>query len=167
VAADYAFRTTFEIAAPPPLVFEAVLAPERWLTDLHHVRSLERLETGGADREGSRYRTTVSAASPYRLRWEMTAERVVAPERIEWRAEGDLTGHGTWELVPTATGTEVISTARLRTTRWWMNLLEPLARPLFVRNHDVVMRAGIDTLAAHLEADVTRFERGDVVASRR
>jgi uncharacterized protein YndB with AHSA1/START domain len=167
VAADYAFRTTFELAAPPPLVFEAVLAPERWLTDLDHVRSLERLEAGGVDREGSRYRTTVSAASPYRLRWEMTAERVVAPERIEWRAEGDLTGHGTWELVPTATGIEVISTARLRTTRWWMNLLEPLARPLFVRNHDVVMRAGIDTLAAHLDADVTRFERGDVVASRR
>jgi uncharacterized protein YndB with AHSA1/START domain len=167
VTADYAFRTVFELAAPPTLVFDAVLAPERWLTDLDHVRSLERLEPGGADREDSRYRTTVAAASPYRLRWEMTAERVVAPERIEWRAEGDLTGHGTWELASTATGTEVISTARLRTTRWWMNLLEPLARPLFVRNHDVVMRAGIDTLAAHLDADVTRFERGDVVTSRR
>jgi uncharacterized protein YndB with AHSA1/START domain len=167
VAADYAFRTVFELTAPQADVFEAVLAPERWLTDLHHVRSLERLETGGADREGSRYRTTVVAASPYRLRWEMTAVRVVAPERIEWRAEGDLTGQGTWDLAPTASGTEVTSTARLRTTRWWMSLLEPVARPLFVRNHDVVMRAGIDTLAAHLDADVTRFDRGDVVASRR
>jgi uncharacterized protein YndB with AHSA1/START domain len=167
VGADYAFRTVFELAAPPTEVFEAVLAPDRWLTDLDHVRSLERLEPGGGEHEGSRYRITVSAASPYRLRWEMTAVRVVAPELIEWRAEGDLAGHGTWELGPTATGTEVISTAQLRTTRWWMNLLEPLARPLFIRNHDVVMRAGIATLAAHLAADVTRFERGAVVASRR
>jgi hypothetical protein len=167
VAAPYAFRTVFELAAPRTDVFEAALAPERWLTGLDHVRDLERLEPGGSDGEGVRYRTTVAAASPYRLRWEMTAVHVVAPERIEWHAEGDLTGRGIWQLVPTAAGTEVTSEARLRTTRWWMNLLEPVARPLFVRNHDIVMRAGIDTLAAHLDAEVTRFERGSLVASGR
>jgi uncharacterized protein YndB with AHSA1/START domain len=167
VAADYAIRTVFAVAAPIEDVFEAVLAPHRWLTRMHHVRDLEPLAAGGPDGEGTRYRTTVSAALPYQLRWEMEAVRVLAPELIEWRAEGDLSGVGTWELSTVGGGTEVCSNARLRTTRWWMALLEPVARPLFVRNHDVVMRAGVDTLADHLGAEVTRYERGDVLAVRR
>ncbi len=30
----------------------------------------------------------------------------------------------------------------IRTTRWWMNLLAPLARGIFKSNHDIVMRSG-------------------------
>jgi uncharacterized protein YndB with AHSA1/START domain len=162
VAPEYAFHTVFALDAPVEDVFDAVLAPDRWLPDLPHVRDLERLDPGGADAARVRYRTAVAAPlSPYRLRWEMEAVRVVTPDRIEWQADGDLAGRGSWELIPLATGTEVTSVARLRTTRWWMALLEPVARPLFVRNHDVVMRAGIDTLADHLGAAVTRYERGD------
>jgi hypothetical protein len=167
VAADYGFRAVFELTALREEVFDAALAPERWLADLHHVRRIERLTPGAADGRGARYRTTVAAASPYRLRWEMTAERVVAPELIAWRAEGDLAGSGVWELEATGAGTRVVSTAHLATTRWWMNLLEPVARPLFVRNHDVVMRAGVETLAGHLDAEVRCFERGDLVTADR
>jgi hypothetical protein len=154
VAGDYVFRSVFELTAPRTAVFDAALAPERWLPELHHVRRVERLAPGAADGQGARYRTIVSAAAPYRLGWEMTAVRVVAPELIRWRAEGDLAGSGVWELESTGAGTRVTSTAHLRTTRWWMNLLEPVARPLFVRNHDVVMRAGVETLAGQLGAEV-------------
>jgi hypothetical protein len=167
VAADYSFRTSFELSAPPTEVHTAALSPERWLSRMPHVRELVQLADGGAEGDGARYRTTVAAAAPYRLRWEMEAVRVVTPERIEWLAEGDLSGRGIWELTPSVTGTEVVSSAILRTTRWWMNLLEPLARPLFVRNHDLVMRAGVDALATHLDAEVTRYERGDLVTTRR
>ena len=30
----------------------------------------------------------------------------------------------------------------MRTTKAWMNLLAPVARPVFARNHDYVMRSG-------------------------
>jgi hypothetical protein len=33
-----------------------------------------------------------------------------------------------------------------------MNLLSPLAKPLFLRNHDAIMRAGGIGLARHLNA---------------
>jgi hypothetical protein len=167
VAARYTFRTVFVLAAAPAAVTAAVLAPERWLPELRYVRALERLADGDGDHRGPRYRVTVAAAAPYRLRWEMEAARVVPSERLDWRAEGDLTGRGTWQLRPVGTGTEVVSTAQLHTTRWWMNLLEPIARPLFSRNHDLVMRAGVDALAAHLDAEVRRYERGDLVTSSR
>jgi hypothetical protein len=35
----------------------------------------------------------------------------------------------------------------VKTTEWWMNLLAPIARPLFAWNHDVVMRQGGEGLA--------------------
>jgi hypothetical protein len=167
VAAGYTFRTTFELGAVPGDVLAAVLAPERWLGALRHVRELERLRAGEGER-GPTYRTTVAAVMPpYRLRWDMEATRLIAAERIEWRAEGDLHGTGTWRFTPTLAGTEVVSEAQLATTRRWMKLLEPLARPVFVRNHDLVMRAGVDALASHLGTQVRRYECGDVVMAGR
>jgi hypothetical protein len=166
VAARYTFRTVFVLAAAPGEVTAAVLAPSPWLTGLGHVRELERLADGHGER-GPRYRVTVAAAlPPYRLRWELEAVRVVPGRHLDWRATGDLEGEGSWQLRAADAGTEVISTARLHTTRRWMNLLAPVARPLFVRNHDLVMRAGIDALAGHLDAEVHRYDRGELVTAR-
>jgi hypothetical protein len=40
----------------------------------------------------------------------------------------------------------------VRTTRAWMNALAPVARPLFTRSHDRVMRQGGEGLARRLGA---------------
>jgi hypothetical protein len=166
VAARYTFRNVFVLAATPGAVTAAVLAPEPWLAGLGHVRELERLATGH-DGRGPRYRVTVAAAlPPYRLRWELEAVRVVPGRTLDWCAAGDLEGEGSWQLTATDVGTEVVSTARLHTTRWWMNLLAPVARPLFVRNHDLVMRAGVDALARHLDAEVHRYDRGELATAQ-
>jgi hypothetical protein len=166
VGARYTFRTAFVLAADPAAVTAAVLVPEPWLTGLGHVRELDRLADGHGER-GPRYRVTVAAAlPPYRLRWELEAVRVVPGRTLDWCAAGDLAGDGTWQLTATDAGTEVVSTARLHTTRRWMNLLAPVARPLFVRNHDLVMRAGVDALARHLDAEVHRYDRGELVTAR-
>jgi hypothetical protein len=39
---------------------------------------------------------------------------------------------------------------RISTTQAWMNLLAPLARPVFVWNHDTIMKEGGRAIAAHL-----------------
>ena len=38
----------------------------------------------------------------------------------------------------------------VRTTKAWMNVIGPVARPLFAYNHDVVMRWGGEGLAQRL-----------------
>jgi hypothetical protein len=167
VAARYTFRTVFLLAADPDEVTTAVLTPEPWLAGLGHVRELEPLAPTRSER-GPRYRVTVAAAvPPYRLRWELEAVRVVPGRTLDWVAAGDLEGEGSWQLTATDGGTEVVSTARLHTTRRWMNLLAPVARPLFVRNHDLVMRAGVDALARHLDAEVRGYGPGELVTTRR
>jgi len=40
---------------------------------------------------------------------------------------------------------------QVRTTRLWMNLLAPLAKPLFRWNHDAIMQAGGIGLTRHLQ----------------
>lgn len=157
--ATYRFVSRFVLSCGPSVVFAAVLEPEPWLGALDHVRRLERLDAGDERAVGRRYATVVGA-SPYRLRWVMEAVAVEPDRRIQWVADGDLSGRGTWELVATAPGTLVTSTWQVHTTPWWMRVLAPVARPLFVRNHDRVMLAGARRLATYLRADLVSFSTG-------
>jgi hypothetical protein len=80
----------------------------------------------------------------------MRLTRVEPMSLIEGEAIGELTGTGRWHL----TESEGLTTARydwnVSTTKAWMNLLAPVARPLFKWNHDVVMNWGAEGLANKL-----------------
>jgi hypothetical protein len=73
---------------------------------------------------------------------------------MEGDAEGDLTGRGRWRLFEQGGMTAVLYEWDVRTTKPWMNAVAPLARPLFERNHDVVMRWGGEGLARRLGAEL-------------
>ena len=47
----------------------------------------------------------------------------------------------------------------VETTKRWMNLLAPIARPLFEWNHNVVMNWGAEGLEKRLGASVSNLER--------
>lgn len=164
----YRFVSRFVVTSPPAEVFRAVMEPEAWLSGLRHVRRLEHLADGDRDGIGSIYATEVTAV-PYRLRWQMEAVEVVPDVLLAWAATGDLAGRGTWTLSALPPGTLVTSRWDVRTTPPWMRLLRPLAAPLFVSNHDRVMRAGAELLADHLGAELTSFScsvtRGQAVGA--
>lgn len=86
------------------------------------------------------------------LPWfRLRVTRIERPYLIEGRASGELAGVGTWRLYE-GHGTAIVYDWRVRTTKWWMNLFGPLARPAFSWNHDVVMRQGGKGLAEELGA---------------
>jgi hypothetical protein len=77
--------------------------------------------------------------------------RVEKLKLIEARAYGELEGHGLWQfesLGPDTTGVQY--DWRVKTTKAWMNLLAPIARPFFQWNHDVIMGWGEDGLKRRL-----------------
>jgi hypothetical protein len=80
----------------------------------------------------------------------MRTTAVERPQRIEGRASGELEGLGVWTLRADGGWTEVRYDWSVRTTKRWMNLLTPVARPFFAWNHDVVMRWGGEGLARKL-----------------
>jgi hypothetical protein len=67
---------------------------------------------------------------------------------------GERAGTGRWTLTPDDGGTLVRHNWDVRTTRWWMNLLAPIARPAFNWNHDQLMLDGGQSLARRLGAEL-------------
>jgi hypothetical protein len=83
----------------------------------------------------------------------MCSTRVEHRRLLEGVASGELAGTGRWRFFTAAGGvTAVTYEWDVHTTAWWMNLVSPVARPLFAWNHNHVMRAGAEGLARRLGA---------------
>ena len=152
--ADYVFLTAWRIAAPRAAVFDVIHASESWPEWWDGVESVVKLEEGDADGRGSLGRYRWRSAMRYRLEFEMRITRVDRPARMDGDAVGELSGTGCWWLYEDDGATAVLFEWRVRTSRWWMNALAPVARPVFRWNHDRLMRAGARGLARRLRVEL-------------
>jgi len=148
--AQYDFVTIWHVDAPVEQVFDALSASEKWPEWWQGVEAVEELAPGDADGVGNLRRYTWKSKLPYRLIFDMRTTRVDRPYVLEGVAEGELDGRGLWTLTPRGNGTEIRYDWRVQTTRLWMNLLAPVAKPIFRWNHDVVMAWGGEGLARRL-----------------
>jgi uncharacterized protein YndB with AHSA1/START domain len=152
--AQYEFLTTWCLDAPIDRVWDALYESERWPEWWRGVERVQVLEPGDADRVGELSRYTWKSRLPYRLEFDMRTTRVERPFLVEGTAQGELAGQGRWRLFEARGTTAVTYEWTVETTERWMNLLAPLARPVFAWNHDVVMRNGGVGLARRLGANL-------------
>ena len=152
--ADYVFLTAWRVAAPRDDVFGVIHESERWPEWWEGVESVVKLEDGDAEGRGSLGRYRWRSAMRYRLQFEMRITRVDRPARMDGEAVGELSGTGSWRLYEDDGSTAVLFEWRVRTSRWWMNALAPVARPVFKWNHDRLMRAGGRGLARRLGVEL-------------
>ena len=148
--ADYSFVTLWRFRSPLEPVWDTLYRPEEWPAWWRGVERVERVEPGDDQGIGTLRRYTWRSRLPYRLAFHMRLTRVEPLSLIEGEAFGELNGTGRWRLTHAAGVTDVRYDWDVRTTRPWMNLLAPVARPLFRWNHDVVMGWGADGLARKL-----------------
>jgi hypothetical protein len=97
---------------------------------------------------------------PYRLGFDIQVRRIQPPTTLEAVATGELEGVGRWTLTPDDGGTLVRYDWDVRTTKWWMNLAAPVARPVFAWNHDALMREAAEGLARRLDAELQLPDSG-------
>lgn len=150
----YSFLSRWCIAAPRERVFELLHASERWPEWWRGVESVVKLEDGDEEGRGSLGRYVWRSAVPYRLAFEVRITEVARPHTLAGEAVGELTGGGRFTLSERDGLTTVQFAWDVHTTRAWMNVLAPLARPLFRWNHDWVMRQGARGLARRLGAEL-------------
>ena len=143
----YRFLTTWLLEAPIDPVWEAIYDAERWPEWWRGVESVVELEPGGQDKVGSVSRHRWRSALPYTVQFDSRTTRVERPWLIEGEASGELAGEGRWRLFERDGLTAVLYEWDVRTTKSWMNLLAPVARPAFRWNHNRVMRQGGEGLA--------------------
>ena len=145
--AEYRFLTTWLLESPREPVFEAIYAQERWPEWWRGVEAADEIHPGDAGRIGAVSRMVWRSFLPYRVEFEVTTTRVERPHLLEGRAVGELEGVGRWRLFEHDGVTAVLYEWNVGTTRAWMNLLAPVARPVFAWNHDWVMARGGEGLA--------------------
>jgi uncharacterized protein YndB with AHSA1/START domain len=150
--AEYAFLTTWLIGAPVRRVWDAIYDAETWPTWWWAVTHTRELEPGGEGGVGKVFAIGWRSRLPYVLEFRITVTRIEPPHLMEGRAVGDLSGVGRWRLFEADGATAVLYEWNVGTTKRWMNLVAPFARPVFHYNHDWVMRNGGRGLARMLDA---------------
>lgn len=148
--ARYEFLTTWLLRAPRALVWDTLQDTVGWPEWWHGVESVVELDGGDGARVGSRYRVRWRSFVPYSIEFDFEVERVELPVLMSGRATGDLEGSGTWRLYEQDGVTAVTYDWRVSTAKPWMNLVAPLARPVFEWNHNWVMARGGEGLARRL-----------------
>ena len=150
--ARFQFVTVWRIEAPLPQVCDAVSRCLYWPDWWRGVESVEEFDPGDEEGIGSLRRFTWRGRLPYRLTFDVRVTRIVPLTMLEGHASGEVEGIGRWRFSSEGDITVVCYEWRIRTRRLWMNLIAPLARPLFKWNHDQVMRQGAEGMARLLNA---------------
>ncbi|HEX3874641.1 MAG TPA: SRPBCC family protein [Solirubrobacteraceae bacterium] len=147
----YGFLSTWCIDAPIDDVWRALADSDGYPGWWKAAISVEQLEPGDRFGVGRVDRFAWRGRLPYTLHFDIRVTRVEPGLLIEGHATGELEGVGVWRLYA-GRGTAVVYDWRVQTTPAWMNLIGPVARPVFVWNHDFVMNQGARGLAGALGA---------------
>lgn len=148
--AEYQFLTRWHLDAPIDEVWAAIRDVESYPKWWKYVAEAEQMTPGDEKGLGERLRYHWTSALPYTFDFQTETTKSEPPRLLETTATGDIEGFGRWELAEAEQGTVVHYTWNVRTTEAWINALAPLAKPIFVWNHGMLMRAGGEGLARHL-----------------
>jgi uncharacterized protein YndB with AHSA1/START domain len=145
--ADYRFLTTWLLESPREPVFDAIYDQAGWPSWWRGVEEASEVRPGDESGVGTVARMVWKSLLPYRVEFEVTTTHVERPHLLQADAVGELTGVGRWRLFEDDGVTAVLYEWNVATSRAWMNLLTPVARPVFEWNHDWVMARGGEGIA--------------------
>ncbi len=162
--AEYHLLTIWRIEAPLEEVYAAIEDSLRWPDWWPSVRKVEQLADGNAKGIDSVRRYAWQGRLPYRVVFDVRATRIEQNIAIEGVATGDLDGSGRWKFSSQGKLSVVHYEWHVHSKRWWMNLVAPVARTIFVRNHAQIMVQGGKALAKLLKAPLVGQENTDLTA---
>jgi uncharacterized protein YndB with AHSA1/START domain len=142
----YHLISTWRLAAPPGAVYQALRDVDRYPHWWPQVRQVHRL-----DEKAGRLR--IRSVLPYDL--VMTARDRYQDEAagvLEAELAGDQAGWSRWTVSPAGAGSRAVFEEEVRPGKAVMRRLALPARPLFLANHAVMMRAGERGLRHYLAA---------------
>lgn len=140
--AQYKFVDHWYIKAPREEVFRYVADARtypQWWPVYPKVEVLREVEPG---QPGGKGRLLVKSALGYTLQLEAETVAIEPPRYIKTIVTGQLAGTGEWEFSQEGDTTHAIFTWIVESHHWLLNILEPIAKPLFAWSHDDASRKG-------------------------
>lgn len=162
--AEYRLLTIWRIEAPLEAVYAAIHNSPHWPVWWPGVQKVEQVAAGDASGINSVLRYVWQGQLPYQMVFEVRATRIDKCVAIEGAVQGDLEGVGRWHFISEGTVSVVQYEWHVRSTRLWMNLIAPFARPMFIRNHGILMRQGAEGLARLLDVPLVSQKSIDLMA---
>lgn len=163
--AEYHLLTTWRVEAPLERVYQAIHDSLSWPDWWHGVQRVEQVATGDADGIDSVWRYFWRGRLPYQVVFDACITRVETLVALEGSTRGDLEGVGRWDFSRQGAVSTIRCEWHVRSTRWWMNLIAPVARSIFIRNHARVMEQGGRGLASLLGVPLVSQETVDLHAA--
>lgn len=163
--AEYRLLTIWRIEAPLEDVYTAIHNSLLWPDWWPSVREVREIADGQADGINSVRRYAWQGQLPYRVVFDVRTTRIDSLVAIEGTARGDLEGGGRWNFSRQGAISVVHYEWHVRSKRWWMNLVAPLARSIFIRNHAQIMEQGGKALARRLKAPLGEYRTIDLMAA--
>ncbi len=161
---EFRLLTIWRFEAPLQVVYAAIHDSPRWPDWWPGVKTVELITRGNADGIHSVLRYRLHGHLPYRMTFMVRATRIEPGVSIEGTVQGDLAGIGRWRFYRQGGLCIVEYEWHVLCTRWWMSLMAPFARAMFIRNHNIVMRQGAEGLARRLGARLVSEENVDLMA---
>jgi hypothetical protein len=151
----YRFTDDWYVAADPHVARDLLRRVEEWPTwwpssvSVHPVAALDPRSTGDA------WRFTFQTRLPYRMSFQADLVRE-EPLAVETTVVGRVRGEGCWRVDPVDEGCRVHFDWLVDPQVPWMRLLSPVARPVFIWNHESLMAEGARAFAEELGVAMPR-----------
>lgn len=152
--AHFEFISHWRIRSPLEPVWARINDYETWPAWWRGVEEVNVVRRGAADHVGALNNQVWKSALPYRLRFQIEITKVEPMHVIEVAADGELRGTGVMSFATEGDITVVTFVWKVETTSTWMNMLAPVAAPLFRWNHGAIMDWGAESLAKKLGAEL-------------
>lgn len=110
----------------------------RWWAKVY--KKIAKIKDAPAGMPGAKYEITVGGFLPYSLTIENEVTCIDKPHRIEFAAEGDLSGKGIWLFHRVEEGTEIIFDWQVAANKPLVKWFSFLLKPLFRANHGYCVR---------------------------
>lgn len=147
---SYEFVSVWRVAATMDRTWSAINDYKSWPRWWPGVLDVVELEPGDDDGIGAVHRSVWKSKLPYRLEFDTRVVKIETHRLIEVEAFGELQGSGLWQFFATEGEVKIQYDWSVRTSKRWMNLIAPVARPFFEWNHDVIMGWGENGLKEYL-----------------
>lgn len=151
---NYRLTTHWRLPAKLPAVWDAIRHSEQWPSWWPSVQRVTELAPGDESGVGNLRSYRWRGLLPYTLAFDIEVIRIEKYRLIEGVARGELRGVGLWAFSEQGDATCVRHDWNVETTSRWMNLLAPIARPLFEWNHTRVMQQGEARLNQRLNTKI-------------
>ncbi|HEY5846940.1 MAG TPA: SRPBCC family protein [Microlunatus sp.] len=146
----YAFVDEWRIGSDVETVWTAFRRLEEWPEWWPSARSLTLVEPGSERGVGAVWRFVFQTRLPYRMRFDATFVGIEEFVVVEAEVAGRFEGAGRWVVTAIPGGTLLRFDWTVTPQIAWMQLVAPVARPVFGWNHRSLMVEGGAALARRL-----------------